>query len=87
MPQSTCAGINDAIHSKPRSKFCSLKNNKVDNKGRKTIASKFNDFFFQLSTDSNSGKHHTERGPRLWPGGETAAVDIILNTQEPLELH
>lgn len=41
---------------------------------------------FQLSTNSNSGKHHTESGPGPWPGGETVAVDIILNTQEPLEL-
>lgn len=42
---------------------------------------------FQLSTESNSSEHHIESGPGLRPRGETAAVDIILNTQEPLELH
>ena len=39
MPQSTCAGIKDVIESHQRSKFCFLKNNKVDNKGRKTTTS------------------------------------------------
>lgn len=41
---------------------------------------------FQLSMDSNRGEHHAERGPGLWLGGETVAADIVLNTQEPLEL-
>lgn len=42
---------------------------------------------FQTSTESNSSEHYIESGPGLRPGRETAAVDIILNTQEPLELH